>query len=130
MNPKEAGSGPDAPSVYAMTRADRVILGYGAFCGFLLILYLSGNPLLALLLGVPPGILGFGIPMLLHKRFPSTQNYSALPVETQRRMRMSVIFTFAVLLAYRAFTNDWFGFACTVMLGGAILLVFSLGALQ
>lgn len=45
---------------YAISRFNRIMLMYGAIYGFLLVLYASGNPWLAVVLGVPPGIFGFG----------------------------------------------------------------------
>ena len=113
-------------SRYAIEPFDKVMLSYGAFCGFLLVLYALGNPVLAFVLGVPPGIFGFGIPMLIHKRFGLSHNtLAALPIRQQRQTGLTIFATLGAMLAYRAIAGDWFGFGCTAMLAGAVLLILS-----
>jgi len=113
-------------SRYAIVPFDKVMLCYGAFCGFLLVLYALGNPVQAFILGVPPGIFGMGVPMLFHKRFgPSHSSFATLPIREQRRTGLTIIATLGAMLAYRAFSGDWFGFGCTTMLAGAVLLILS-----
>ena len=125
---KAARPNPESKSRYTITRFDRVLLGYGAICGFLLVLYASGNPVLAIILGVPPGIFGFGIPMLVQKMFaPTHGTFAALPMHKQRRIAITCTVTIAALLGYWALIGDWFGFACTAMMAGAISLFFAHG---
>ena len=113
-------------SRYSITRFDRIMLGYGAICGFLLVLYASGNPVLAFILGVPPGIFGIGFPMLIHKRFASPDSrFAALSIQKKRRIGSNVAFVLAAMLAYRAFAGDWFAFGCTFMLAGTFVLFFA-----
>lgn len=123
MKTARKASGLQSP--YTITRFDRIVLGYGALCGFLFVLYLSGNPLLAIFLGVPPGIFGFGIPMLIHKQFSPGSDFAALSVDNLHRVGLTVAVTLTLLLGYRALVGDWFGFACTIMMAGGFFLFFA-----
>jgi len=109
-------------SLYTINRFDRIVLGYGALCGFLFVLYLSGNPLLAIFLGVPPGIFGFGIAMLVHKQFSTGSDYAAISVDNLRGVSVTVVITITLLLSYRALVGDWFGFAVAIMMAGGFFL--------
>ena len=111
---------------YGISRFDRVMLTYGAICGFLLVVYATGNVWLAFMLGIPPGVFGFGVPMLISKHLnPSPSQFATLPVSKQRQILLVAGVSFAGWLGYRAIIGDWFGFACTTMLAGGLLLLFA-----
>ena len=117
---------PQRTTKYAISRFDRVMLIYGAICGFMLVFYVSGNPWLAMILGIPPGIFGFGVPMLIQKHLhPLPSQFATLPISKQRQILLIAGVSIAGWLGYRAITGDWFGFGCTIMIAGTLALLFA-----
>ena len=102
------------------------MLAYGAICGFALVFYVTGNLWLGLVLGISPGIIGIGVPVLLHKHFGSSPiQFSFLPAAKQRQILIIAGVSITGWLGYRAFIGDWFGFVCTAMAAGTLTLFFA-----
>lgn len=107
----------------AITRFERVVLAYGAACGFLLLLFASGNPVLAVLMGIPPGLFGMGVVLLIRKYLGfSQQSFSSLPQPKRRQIGLVVLLTFAAMLGSDVLAGNWLDFGCAAMMAGAFFL--------
>ncbi|MCR9211545.1 MAG: hypothetical protein NXI28_25250 [bacterium] len=116
-----------AKSIGTITRSDKLVLSYGAFCGFVALLCLSGRPVIALLLGVPPGVFGIGVVLLIVKRFfPNRTSFADIPAADIPRIALAVVIGFAIIFGRAVFAGDWVSlFVGLMMLGMFAVLAFN-----
>ena len=96
----------DTPSRYRITRTDKLVLAYGAFCGATLVFFLSRSILLAVLLGIPPAVFTFAVVLIVHKRLGMTMTSPPHVTLSQRRVVFLVVLATAVVACGKA---AWLG---------------------
>ena len=111
----------------SITQSDKLVLTYGALCGFVGVLCLSGRPVIALLLGVPPSVFGIGIVLLIVKRFfPNRRSFADVPATDMPRIAVAVAIGFAIIFGRAAFAGDLVSlFVGLMMLGMFAVLAFN-----
>jgi len=100
-----------------LTKDEKLILSYVALCGVVLVYHVSGNILVAILLGIPPAVFGVGGVLLLHRHWPFRLQSPSHIAKAQRIGLASLVIGMLILLAVRAF---WSGDMFTTL----ILLLF------